>query len=65
MVCSSEFVVSTTSPFLIPAILGTLRPVHSARWDEVNIDPCMESTREQLLADITSWATAPAGPVMF
>jgi hypothetical protein len=25
----------------------------------------MESTREQLLADITSWATASAGPVVF
>jgi hypothetical protein len=58
-------VISIPLPFHIPAILSTLRPVHSARWDEVNVDPCMESTREQLLADITSWATAPAGPVVF
>jgi hypothetical protein len=57
--------VSITSPFLIPVVLGTLRPVHSARWDEVDVDPCMESTREQLLSDITSWATAPAAPVVF
>jgi WD40 repeat protein len=57
--------VSITSPFLMPVVLGTLRPVHSARWDEVDVDPCMESTREQLLSDITSWATAPAAPVVF
>jgi WD40 repeat protein len=64
-VCSSLCPVSITSPSLIPVVLGTLRPVHSARWDEVDVDPCMESTREQLLADITSWATARAGPVVF
>jgi WD40 repeat protein len=64
-VCRSHALVSSTSPFLIPVVLGTLRPVHSARWDEVDVDPCMESTREQLLADITSWATAPAAPIVF
>jgi WD40 repeat protein len=45
--------------------LGTLRPVHSARWDEVDVDPCMERTRVQLLADIMSWAESPGAPVVF
>jgi WD40 repeat protein len=64
-VCSSLCLVSITSHFLNAAILGTLRPVHSARWDEVEIDSCMENTREQLLSDITSWVQAPAAPVVF
>jgi WD40 repeat protein len=64
-VCSSLCLVSITSRFLNAAILGTLRPVHSARWDEVEIDSCMENTREQLLSDITSWAKAPTAPVVF
>jgi WD40 repeat protein len=65
MVGSSLCLVSITSRLLDAAILGTLRPVHSARWDEVDIDSCMENTREQLLSDITSWAKAPAAPVVF
>jgi WD40 repeat protein len=64
-VCSSLGLVSIASRFLNAAILGILRPVHSARWDEVDIDHCMENTREQLLSDITSWAKAPAAPVVF
>jgi hypothetical protein len=49
----------------IKVTLGTLRPVHSAYWDEVDVDPCMESTRVQLLADIVSWAESPDAPVVF
>jgi WD40 repeat protein len=65
MVGSSLCLVSITSRLLDAAILGTLRPVHSARWDEVEIDSCMENTRVQLLSDITSWVQAPAAPVVF
>jgi hypothetical protein len=38
--------------------------VSSACWDEVDVDPCMESTRVQLLADIMSWAESPDAPVV-
>jgi WD40 repeat protein len=64
-VCSSLCPATITSRSIDAAILGTLRPVHCARWDEVDIDSCMENTREQLLSDITSWVQAPAGPVVF
>jgi hypothetical protein len=39
--------------------------VSSACWDEVDVDPCMESTRVQLLADIMSWAESPDAPAVF
>jgi hypothetical protein len=64
-VCSSFYLVSIPSRFLNAAVLGTLRPVHSARWDEVDIDSCMENTREQLLLDVTSWVQAPSAPAVF
>jgi WD40 repeat protein len=64
-VCGSLYLVNITSCFLNAAILGTLRPVYSARWDEVDIDSCMENTREQLLSDITSWVQAPAASAVF
>jgi hypothetical protein len=50
---------------LILDTLATLRPVPGARWDDVDVDPCMESTRVQLLADIMSWAESPDVPVVF
>jgi hypothetical protein len=56
---------SIVSRLVIIATLAALHPVHSARWDEADVDPCMESTREQLLSDITIWAEAPAAPVVF
>jgi WD40 repeat protein len=57
--------VRIVSPLLIIATLATLNPIHSARWDEAGVNPCMESTREQLLSDIIAWAEAPAAPVVF
>jgi hypothetical protein len=39
--------------------------VPCACWDEVDVDPCMKSTRVQLLADIMSWAESPDAPVVF
>jgi WD40 repeat protein len=57
--------VSIVSPHLTIANLASLNPVHSARWDEAGVDSCMESTRELLLSDITTWAQAPAAPVVF
>jgi hypothetical protein len=39
--------------------------VPCACWDEVDVDPCMKSTRVQLLADIMSWAKSPDAPVVF
>jgi WD40 repeat protein len=57
--------VSIVSSCLTIATLATLNPIHSARWDEAGVDPCMESTREQLLRDITTWAQAPNAPVVF
>jgi hypothetical protein len=47
------------------AILATLRPVPGACWNNVEIEPCMESTRVQLLAHIMSWAESPDAPVVF
>jgi WD40 repeat protein len=60
MVSLFEIVLSILR--ILPAIL---RPVVSACWDEVNVPVCMEDTRVQLLADIISWAEAPASPVVF
>jgi hypothetical protein len=57
--------VSVVSPRLTIATLATLNPIHSARWDEAGVSPCMGSTREQLLSDIIAWAEAPAAPVVF
>jgi hypothetical protein len=57
--------VSIVSPLLTIATLATLHPIHSARWDEAGVNPCMESTRERLLSDIIAWAEAPAAPVVF
>jgi WD40 repeat protein len=57
--------VSIVSPLLTIATLAALHPIHSARWDEAGVNPCMESTREQLLSDIMAWAEAPAAPVVF
>jgi hypothetical protein len=51
--------------FSFEVTLSTLHPIHSARWDEVNINPCMEDTRIQLLADIMSWAEAPDTSLVF
>jgi hypothetical protein len=56
---------SIVSPLLTIATLASLHPVHSARWDETDVNPCMENTREQLLGNITIWAEAPAAPVVF
>jgi hypothetical protein len=51
--------------FALAAVLASLKPVSSARWDEARVPPCMADTRKQLLADIAAWAASPTAPLVF
>jgi hypothetical protein len=65
MVPSSITMPMRTCSDVPPALLSTLSPVHSARWDTLDVDICLEQEPASVLAALFSWAESSAGESIF